>query len=167
MEIQPDLAYTIQEAADILKVATRKLHRVALKHSINKIDNRYIFDGSFLIDYFNLKSGESLARSGESLNIVIDELRHEIKYLKEQSISHTEYSIFEKRLLEWLQLQKDLEYQDQLFEVEKKSNDELLTHYKAQFEYQKEQSLKILEMHQKLIETIKIQTKNKDIINED
>lgn len=80
MKIQPNLVYSVKEASKILNVSTRKLHRIALKSSLDKIDNRYIFKGSFLLEYFNLpsgevaKGGEGLARSGESLANDIQEI---------------------------------------------------------------------------------------------
>ena len=93
MKIQPNLVYSVKEASKILNVSTRKLHRIALKSSLDKIDNRYIFKGSFLLEYFNLpsgevaKGGESLARSGESLSKDIQEIPTEInpfESIKEQ-----------------------------------------------------------------------------------
>lgn len=70
------------------------------------------------------------------------------------------------------------QHQEQIFNVEKKSLNEILEHYKSQFEYQKTQSDKILQMHQKLIDTIEkqsaitiqrniIEAKDKQIINSD
>ena len=71
--------------------------------------------------------------------------------------TNEEYQLFEQRLREWYSLQKDIEHKDELFNSEKKSLSELVEHYKNQFEYQKEQSTRILDMHQKLIDTIEKQ----------
>ena len=89
-----------------------------------------------------------------------------------------EYEALEQMLIEWRTLQKDIEHQEQLFNVEKKSLSELLEHYKAQFEYQKQQSEKILNIHQTLIDTIEkqnalaiqrniIEANEKNIVNPD
>lgn len=69
-----------------------------------------------------------------------------------------EYQILETRLQEWHTQQQELNHKEQIFEVEKKSLRELLEHYKTQFEYQKGQSERILDMHQHLIDTIQKQT---------
>ena len=70
-----------------------------------------------------------------------------------------EYSAFEQRLQEWQTQRQELEHQEQLFTAEKKSLNELYEHYKSQFEYQRNQNAKVLEMHQKLIDLIGEQNK--------
>lgn len=184
MTIKPDLVYSIKEASSILSVNPRKLARIGLKYNIKKVDNRYIFGGYFLINYFNLDvktpMSESVLKMSKDvlkldtdepktnqLDLEVESLKAEIKELKEQlaeyDISQNErievftnedYAIFETRLKEWFTLQKELEHKEELFNVEKMSLTEMLEHYKNQFEYQKKQSEKILQMHQKLIDTI-------------
>lgn len=196
MTIQRDLIYSIKEASEILNIHPRKLNRIAVKHDITKTDNRYLFEGSFLIDYFNLtdvkesqkvskdvktlegriKQLEAELESKESkdhqqLDLQLEALQIENESLKEELrkydindnerieiFTNDEYNMLEKRLQEWYSLQKDIQHQEQLFNVEKKSLTEILEHYKNQFEYQKQQSNKILEMHQKLIDTVQKQS---------
>lgn len=90
--------------------------------------------------------------------------------------TNDDYMLFEKRLNDWKTQRLELEHQEQLFNIEKKTLNELHDHYKTQFEYQKTQSTKILEMHQKLLDTITQQNKlaiqrniieaaDKDVIN--
>lgn len=117
-------------------------------------------------------------------NEIISVLREELQQYEVtdneriEVFTNEEYSLFEQRLREWYSLQKDIEHKEELFSSEKKSLSELLDHYKNQFEYQKEQSTRILEMHQKLIDTIEKQNKimlqrnvieasEKDIVDKD
>ena len=215
MAIQPDSVYSIKEASSILGVNTRKLARIGLKHDIKKVDNRYIFEGRFLIVYFNLDVKTPMAKSVlglskdvlkvskisdaqldlevESLKVEIDKaeyrntlyekrikevnerlrssdevilgLRNELSKYKIASnerievFTNDEYELLEIRLREWHEQEQKLKHQEQLFSVEKLSLKEMLTHYKKQFKYQKKQSERILQMHQKLIDTIDQQNK--------
>ena len=131
------------------------------------------------------------SESNQQLDLEIQSLQIENASLKEklkeyditedqriEVFTNKEYQILETRLQEWYSLQKDIQHQEQIFNVEKKSLNEILEHYKSQFEYQKTQSDKILQMHQKLIDTIEkqsaiaiqrniIEAKDKQIINSD
>jgi len=72
-----------------------------------------------------------------------------------------EYSKFEERLTEWHLQTQHIVAQQELFDAKEKGlNDvvglmtEQAEHYKNQFQYQKEQSTRILDMHEQLIKTI-------------
>lgn len=65
-----------------------------------------------------------------------------------------EYTIAEQKLNEWYTLQNEIENQQKVFDAEKRGSAEIIEHYKHQFEYQKEQSTKMLNIHEKLIEAI-------------
>ena len=71
------------------------------------------------------------------------------------------YAEFEERLNDWkLQNQKIISQQEVFDAKEKGLNDvvnlmtEQADHYKNQFQYQKEQATRILDMHEQLIKTI-------------
>ena len=57
-------------------------------------------------------------------------------------------------MIEWKTLQTKIQHQQEVFNAETKSNEEIITHYKNQFEYQKEQSTRILEIHDRLIQAV-------------
>ena len=135
MILKDDFVYTIKEASDMTGVSTRTLSRIAKKHNLKKIDNRYLFNGSFILKVFadELKDlarlGEDLAKDGEGLakdnnakDIEIAALKKEIEILKsnlqEYEISDDEvleiftkddYKLFETRLIEWRYQQKEIE----------------------------------------------------------
>ena len=52
MILKDDFVYTIKEASDMTGVSTRTLSRIAKKHNLKKIDNRYLFNGSFILKVF-------------------------------------------------------------------------------------------------------------------
>lgn len=183
MKIEPHLVYSKSEVSEILKVHPRKLNRIAQRHNIEKVDNRYIFKGSFLIDYFKIevskgveavsKSVQETAPDTQPLLDKIKALENEIQELKaELSVyeigegerlevfTEDDYKLFETRLLEWRYQQKELE--QKAIEIQEVKNDakENVAHYKNLFEYQRKQSDRILEMHERLIVTIGEQTQS-------
>jgi hypothetical protein len=180
MILKDDFDYTIKEASDIVGVSTRTLSRIAKKHNLEKIDNRYLFNGSFILKVFadELKElarvGESLAKDGESLakdNQAKEgenaALKREIEILKlnlkEYEISDNErievftkdeFKIFETRLIEWQYQQKEIEKIETEIQDIKTTSKENVEHYKNLFEYQRKQSDRILQIHEKLVSSI-------------
>lgn len=59
-KINKDLVYTVKEVEELLNVHPRKLHRIGKKEGIKKVDNRYLFKGDFLIEYFNLTTYDNV-----------------------------------------------------------------------------------------------------------
>jgi len=68
MDIQPDLVYTVKEASALLNVHPRKMTRIAQKHNLDKIDNRYLFTGKFLIEYHDLTSVKRVSKDVKGLS---------------------------------------------------------------------------------------------------
>ena len=113
----------------------------------------------------------------QSLQIENERLKEELSSLKNELskfdidegerieiFTDAEYEVLEQRLIEWRTLQQEIEHKQEVFSLkeqhfntEKESLSESLSHYKNQFEYQKIQSTKILDMHQTLIDTIEKQ----------
>tara|TARA_R110002167_G_scaffold96789_2_gene255966 strand:- start:1248 stop:1874 length:627 start_codon:yes stop_codon:yes gene_type:complete len=202
MILKDDFVYTIKEASDIVGVSTRTLSRIAKKHNLEKIDNRYLFNGSFILKVFadELKElarvGEGLAKDGESLakdNQAKEgenaALKREIEILKsnlqEYEISDNErievftkdeFKLFETRLIEWQHQQKEIEKKETEIAEIKATTSERVEHYKNLFEYQRKQSDRILQIHEKLVTSINeltkanvqrniIEARDKDVIN--
>ena len=183
MKIEPHLVYSKSEVSELLNIHPRKLNRIAQRHKIEKVDNRYIFKGSFLITLFGLdvsksvqqvsKGVEGLSKDIEPLLVKIQELEVEVDRLKNElslyDISEGErlevfteddYNTFTNRLKEWRTQQKELEQKAIEIQEVKIDAKENVAHYKNLFEYQRKQSDRILEMHEKLIVTIGEQTQS-------
>ena len=139
------------------------------------------YDSKVISEYINELTKEDL-EALENKDINADGVKGNLVFVAKDKIyaeyEEQEYEALEQMLIEWRTLQKDIEHQEQLFNVEKKSLSELLEHYKAQFEYQKQQSEKILNIHQTLIDTIEkqnalaiqrniIEANEKNIVNPD
>ena len=165
MIVKPNLVYSISEVSEILNINTRKLQRVAKNHNLKKIDNRYVFEGSFILDVFKKEMSESVA-TNKALKEIIKDLKAQLKSFEVNDNERIEvftnesYEIFENRLKEWHTLQTDIKHQEEVFNLKIKGADDRADHYEKQFEYQRKQSERILEMHQKLIQTIGEQTQN-------
>jgi len=99
MKIQPNLVYSKNEVSELLNIHPRKLNRIAQRHNIDKLDNRYIFKGSFLIEYFKLdvsKGVQTLSKSVQTLSKDFQEIPTEAAPKKETIKQQIErYSIEE------------------------------------------------------------------------
>ena len=223
MKIQPNLVYSKNEVSELLNIHPRKLNRIAQRHNIEKVDNRYIFKGSFLIEYFKLdvsKGVQTLSKSVQTLSkdfqeipteavpttealkqliekFTISEIQElELKMKEKNELSNignlwfvkkgvmlqeytpTEYEVAFKRLTEWRLQQKEIEKQAAEITEIKVSSTERVEHYKNLFEYQRKQSDRILQIHEKLVQSVAeltkgsiqrnvIEAKEKGVINED
>ena len=65
-----------------------------------------------------------------------------------------------EKLREWATLQNKIATNEELFEVKLRSATEIGDHYKNQYEYQRLHAEKILAMHERLIETVQIQSRD-------
>jgi len=104
----------------------------------------------------------------------LDSAREEIKALQEELSDYDvadnerlelftkeEYAVFEERLTQWHLQSQHIISQQELFESKEKGLNDVVSlmteqadHYKNQFQYQKEQATRILDMHEQLIKTI-------------
>jgi len=226
MKIQPNLVYSKNEVSELLNIHPRKLNRIAQRHNIEKVDNRYIFSGSFLIEYFKIdvsKGVQSVSKSVQTLSKDFQEIptaaapqETTLETLKKQIESYTiaeiedidfklknkgelsnignlvfvakgkvyaeytesEYEFAEQKLSEWRFQQKEIEKQAAEITEIKATSTERVEHYKNLFEYQRKQSDRILQIHEKLVQSVAeltkgsiqrnvIEAKEKGVINED
>ena len=69
--------------------------------------------------------------------------------------THEQYQQFENALIDYKYQKRHIQEKEERFKVELASKDDLVEHYKAQSEYQREQSDRILTQMEKLIEAIR------------
>ena len=219
MLINPDFVYSIKEVSEKLGINARKLHRVAKKHNLEKIDNRYLFKGTFILNVFAkevAKSVEQVSKGVERLDVEIPTENTPFESIKEQferykieqiedidfkfnyagqlskignlvfvekgkvyaEYTESEYEFAEAKLSEWRFQQKEIEKQAAEIEDIKTSSSERVEHYKNLFEYQRKQSDRILQIHEKLVGSLNeltkanvqrniIEAKDKNVINDD
>ena len=141
MKIQPNLVYSVKEASKILNVSTRKLHRIALKEQFERYKIEQIEDIDFKFNY----KGE-LSKIG---NLVFVE-----KGKVYAEYTESEYAFAEQKLNEWRFQQKEIEQQAEQLKTLKITSSESVEHYKNLFEYQRKQSDRILQIHEKLVTSI-------------
>jgi len=219
MLINPDFVYSIKEVSEKLGINARKLHRVAKKHNLEKVDNRYLFKGTFILNVFAkevAKSVEQVSKGVERLDVEIPTENTPFESIKEQferykieqiedidfkfnyagqlskignlvfvekgkvyaEYTESEYEFAEAKLSEWRFQQKEIEKQAAEIEDIKTSSSERVEHYKNLFEYQRKQSDRILQIHEKLVGSLNeltkanvqrniIEAKDKNVINDD
>ena len=214
MIIKADYIYSLKEVHEILKIHPRKLNRVAVKHKLEKVDNRYLFKGSFILDVFKKEVSKSVEGLSKSVKPVSNEInpfesikeqfeRYKIEQIEDIDFkfnysgelsqignlvfvpkskvyaiyTESEYEFSEAKLNEWRFQQKEIEKQAAEIEDIKATSTERVEHYKNLFEYQRKQSDRILQIHEKLVTSINeltkanvqrniIEAKDKDVIND-
>jgi len=126
------------------------------------------YDSKVISEYINELTKEDL-EALENKDINADGVKGNLVFVAKDKVyaeyEEQEYEALEQRLIEWRTLQKEIEHKEEVFSLkehhfntENKSLSKTLKHYKNQFEYQKKQSTKILDMHQTLIDTIQKQS---------
>lgn len=218
MLINPDFVYSIKEVSEKLGINARKLHRVAKKHNLEKVDNRYLFKGTFILNVFAKEvsqSVEQVSKGVERLDVEIPTENTPFESIKEQferykieqiedidfkfnytgqlskignlvfvekgkvyaEYTESEYEFAEAKLNEWRFQQKEIEKQAAEIEDIKTTSSERVEHYKNLFEYQRKQSDRILQIHEKLVGSLNeltkanvqrniIEAKDKNVIND-
>lgn len=221
MKIEKNFSYTIKEASELTGISTRTLSRTAKKYNVERIDNRYVFTGDFILKTFKKQlkkvaspknngenngeqGGEQVPEPEKNIEVLkklierftiseIQELELKMKEKGElsnignlwfskkglmlQEYTPIEYEIADQRLREWRLQQKEIERQAAEITEVKATSTERVEHYKNLFEYQRKQSDRILQIHEKLVGSLNeltkanvqrniIEAKDKDIINE-
>lgn len=69
--------------------------------------------------------------------------------------THDDYALFEKAIQEWKAQKQLIQVKEEAFKTQLASKEELIDHYRQQYEYQRKQSDRILDQMEKLIESIK------------
>ncbi len=179
--------YSTEQAAALVGVKKRAIQTRCKNEKILKISNQYVITDSLIAEWKRKENAKQTQRNNNNVNLLKLKIKTLEQELENYQIADNErievftnedYEIFQSRLLQWFQLQKDIKHQQEVFDATNKSNEEVVLHYKNQFEYQKEQSTRILEMHEKLLDTIHLQASNttqrniieakdKDIIDKD
>jgi hypothetical protein len=190
MDIQESALYSLKESSEITEIPLRTLQRKAKQYQAKRIDGRYLFLGSQLIELIKSRERKevntapdsrhapniapNITKEIETLKKENEALKMEVKMLKEdlslydigenerlEVFTHEMYEVFESRLLEWKEQNAKIKSQQEIFDAKEKGLNDVVDllkdqseHYKNQFNYQKEQSTRILEMHEQLIKTI-------------
>ena len=168
--------YSTKETAEILGIKERAVQTRCKKDNIRKKDNKYLITDLIIANWKQKEETNATSNATSNatqLDIEIEALKIENVRLKEELaeyeiaenerievFTNEEYQLFQTRLIEWRTQQKENEHQQELFNAKIITLEQSADHYKNQFQYQKEQSTRILTMHEKLLETLSAQTKD-------
>ena len=205
-ELKAEYMYSISEAEKLTGINRKRIERRAKKQGLRKEGRNYVVSGEWLIREFLKDVKELVSQDVETVSQsvvkettepskshtrIVRELEYRIQELEQELLiynvapnerlevfTNEEYDIFRQRLIEWTTQQDQLIKQTENFDKEKASLQELITHYQTQADYQREQANKILDIHQKLVDTIQqqnalaiqrnvIEAKDKNVINDD
>ena len=168
MLIQPNLVYSIKEASEILKINTRRLQRAGKKHKIEKVDNRYIFKGSFLLLVFadTIKAlSEDASRQVVKVSQDVEPLLVKIQEL-EQQLSNIDVEPLLSKIKELEQEVFELKNELKLYEIADNERLEVFTDddYNTFTTRLKEWQTQQRELEQKAIEIQEVKTDAKENI---
>jgi len=156
--------YTLKEASELLNItyrAVRYYTKIYTNDVFKDVRKVYVNDNFIKKVKKNRVVNEnriSEPRNKKQLLQEIEELKNVLdQYQVNENerievFTDEEYKIFQERLIEWRLQRKELDLKDEHFEKELKGKDELIEHYKSQYDYQRKQSDKQLEQMQKLLE---------------
>ena len=175
--------YSVKETALKLKVSTRAVQKRCKRDNIRKKDNKYLITDEHINKWtLEIQSNEpqtnqsnepqKTVRTNNQLDIEIEALKKEITELKEELstyeitenerievFTNEEYNLFQERLIEWRTQQKDSEHQQELFDAKILTLEQSADHYKNSYYYQRKQNEKFINMHEKLLDTIQLNSK--------
>jgi len=143
-----------------IEIEALKLENLSLKSKVIELQKEIKFEDEV---------SESLDYEYE---MQIKDLEKEITELKEELstyeitenerievFTNEEYSLFQERLIEWRTQQKDSEHQQELFDAKILTLEQSADHYKNSYYYQRKQNEKFINMHEKLLDTIQLNSK--------
>ena len=175
--------YSVKETALKLEVSTRAVQKRCKRDNIRKKDNKYLITDEHIKKWtLEIQSNEpqtnqsnepqKTVRTNNQLDIEIEALKKEITELKEELstyeitenerievFTNEEYNLFQERLIEWRTQQKDSEHQQELFDAKILTLEQSADHYKNSYYYQRKQNEKFINMHEKLLDTIQLNSK--------
>ena len=175
--------YSVKETALKLEVSTRAVQKRCKRDNIRKKDNKYLITDEHINKWtLEIQSNEpqtnqsnepqKTVRTNNQLDIEIEALKKEITELKEELstyeitenerievFTNEEYNLFQERLIEWRTQQKDSEHQQELFDAKILTLEQSAEHYKNSYYYQRKQNEKFINMHEKLLDTIQLNSK--------
>lgn len=154
---------------NVLKNQIKELKSIATGESIKEQIESYTIAEIEDID-FTLKNKGELSNTGNLVFVVKGKVYAEY--------TESEYEFAEQKLSEWRFQQKEIEKQAAEITEIKSTAKEDIEHYKNLFEYQRKQSDRILQIHEKLVQSVTeltrgsiqrnvIEAKEKGVINED
>ena len=143
-----------------IEIEALKLENLSLKSKVIDLQKEIKFEDEV---------SESLDYEYE---MQIKDLEKEVTELKEELaiyeitenerievFTNEEYSLFQERLIEWRTQQKDSEHQQELFDAKILTLEQSADHYKNSYYYQRKQNEKFINMHEKLLDTIQLNSK--------
>ena len=162
--------YTTSESSSKLDVTIRTIQNYCKTWNVEKIKGRYQITDELLNEWQKLQEEPAdeidlLKEEIDNLKAIIEGLRGQLEQYQVNDnerievFTEDEYRLFEQRLIEWQEQRRKINEQERIFNIEKASLKEISDHYKEQFEYQKQQNDKMLNVHQRLLDTLNSQTK--------
>ena len=178
--------YSTKETAKILGIKERAVQTRCKNDNIRKKGNKYQITDITIADWRQANAKPNANANAKQLDVEIEalklenlslktkvvELEKEIAELKEELTTYEitenerievftneEYNKFQKRLIEWRTQQKDSEHQQELFDTKILTLEQSADHYKNSYYYQRKQNERFINMHEKLLDTIQLNSK--------
>lgn len=167
--------YSTKETAEILGIKERAVQTRCKKDNIRKKNNKYLITDLIISNWKQKKETNATqpqTQTQTQFDLEIEALKLENADLKEQLagyeieenerievFTNEEYQLFQTRLIEWRTQQKEIEHQQELFDAKILTLEQSAEHYKNSYYYQRKQNEKLITMHEKLLDTIQLNSK--------
>ena len=143
-----------------IEIEALKLENLSLKSKVIDLQKEIKFEDevSESLDYEYEMQIKDLEKEKAELKEQLAEYEIE-ENERIEVFTNEEYSLFQERLIEWRTQQKDSEHQQELFDAKILTLEQSADHYKNSYYYQRKQNEKFINMHEKLLDTIQLNSK--------
>ena len=143
-----------------IEIEALKLENLSLKSKVIELQKEIKFEDevSESLDYEYEMQIKDLEKEKAELKEQLAEYEIE-ENERIEVFTNEEYSLFQERLIEWRTQQKDSEHQQELFDAKILTLEQSAEHYKNSYYYQRKQNEKFINMHEKLLDTIQLNSK--------
>jgi len=143
-----------------IEIEALKLENLSLKSKVIELQKEIKFEDevSESLDYEYEMQIKDLEKEKAELKEQLAEYEIE-ENERIEVFTNEEYSLFQERLIEWRTQQKDSEHQQELFDAKILTLEQSADHYKNSYYYQRKQNEKFINMHEKLLDTIQLNSK--------
>jgi len=143
-----------------IEIEALKLENLSLKSKVIELQKEIKFEDevSESLDYEYEMQIKDLEKEKAELKEQLAEYEIE-ENERIEVFTNEEYNLFQERLIEWRTQQKDSEHQQELFDAKILTLEQSADHYKNSYYYQRKQNEKFINMHEKLLDTIQLNSK--------
>ena len=151
-----ELIREIERLNGLYNEATKKIEEFETQLSEANTEIARLNDVANELFELGKRSDEKIKKAKKKIKELESEVPYELAENERIEVFTNEnYALFEQRLKEWATLQREIQLKDESFKVQLNSKEEIIEHYKHQFEYQRQLAERQLDQMDKLLGYLK------------